>query len=725
MSRRPPGGRRARAPALAGILFASLGLGGPPAAAQEPGALRGIVRSSEDEGAVAGATLSLRGTALGATSDAAGRFEIRGVPPGRYVLRAIAHGFAERTVRPLEVRPGAIARVELRLSPVAFDVPAIVVTANRGVTPERAPASVAVLTDEEIRRRNVNGLEEALPFAQGVIFNSGQMDIRGASGLARGVGSRVLMLLDGHRVLSGVGGSIDFDALPLLDVERVEIVKGPHSTLWGSNALGGVVNVVTRRPPSDPETTVRAHYGLFDTPEGRDFTDERLTMQGVEVQHARRFGALGATLALGRETSDGFRQNDAVERWTLRAKTVFPAASEHPWELFVNWTREDEEEFFTWVSEDRPLEVSPEELGDWSREEDLAVGLTASPIVTPKARLRVRPQLYHAAVRNHFHDNDDFHRSTRYGADLQLSLYPSPTHAATVGSEAAVTTVTSDFLSDPTVRDLALFAQDEIRFGLRWRGTAGVRLDYHRAGSTEPDLQLNPKLGLLWEVSDEVTLRTSVSRGYRAPSVSEQFTNTTQFGFRVVPNPSLGGESAWAGELGTAARLGGGLRIDAALFWSEYRDLIEPAAVQGEFFTFQFQNVAEARVRGLDVGARLGLLPGPLDLHANYVFLDTEDRRTGRALPYRSRHNLTTTLTALRGLAALDVRYRSGVEEVLAFPLDPRGAITVVDLRLAGRLAGTDVQLKVSNLFQNEYVDVQERNPGQSRTFLLALTPRF
>lgn len=722
---RPPGDRPARAPAVAGLSLLLLGVAGPAVAAQESGGLRGTVRSVADGAPVAGATLSLQGTALRATSDEAGGFELRGAPPGRYSLRAIAYGFAERTVTGVEIRPGTMERVEVRLEPTPFDVPTIVVTANRGATPGETPASVAVLTADEIRRRNVGSLDEALPFAQGVIFNADQMDIRGASGLARGVGSRVLMLVDGHRALSGVGGSIEFAALPLLDVERVEIVKGPHSTLWGSNALGGVVNVVTRDPPRDPETVVRARYGLFDTPDGLGFTDERLTIQGLDVQHSRRLGRVGATLVVGRETSDGFRQNDEMERWNLRAKTVFPAGAERPWVLFVNWTREDAQEFFTWRSEDRRLEVSPEELGDWSREEDLVVGLTANPLVTPTAHLQVRPHLYHARVENHFHDNEDFHRSTRYGADVQLSLHPSAAHAATVGGEIAVTTVASDFLGDPTVWDLALFAQDEVVLGPRWTGTAGLRLDDHRAETAERDLQLNPKLGVVYEASERVALRASVSRGYRAPSVSEQFTNTTQFGFRVVPNRSLTGESAWAGELGTTARIGSAFWVDGALFWSEYRDLIEPAAVQGEFFTFQFQNVAEARVRGLDLGARLDVAPGLLDLRANYVLLDAEDKRTGRALPYRSDHNLTATLTALRGVGAVDVRYRSEVAEVLAFPLDPRGSITVVDLRLAYRLLGTDVQLKVSNLFQNEYVDVQERNPGQSRTFLLSVTPRF
>ena len=131
---------------------------------------------------------------------------------------------------------------------------------------------------------------EALPFAQGVTFNAGHMDIRGSSGIARGVGSRVLMLLDGHRVLGGVSSAIDFGVLPLLDVERIEIIKGPHSTLWGTNAMGGVVNVITRAPPGGRRTVVRGYYGVFDTPGEMDFSEERLNMDGLQLQHSRRIG---------------------------------------------------------------------------------------------------------------------------------------------------------------------------------------------------------------------------------------------------------------------------------------------------------------------------------------------------------------------------------------------------------------------------------------------------
>ena len=720
-----PGLLAARA-AVAGRLLAVVLLAPLSLVAQEGPRLRGVVVDVETGVPVGGAEVLVQSTPFRVTTGADGSFQVA-LPDGReYTLVVLASGF-----RPVErnVDAASVAGDPLRITMerLLFEVPGLTVTASRrAARPGAAPISVAVIGADELERRNVTSLKEALPFAQGVTFNAGHMDIRGSSGIARGVGSRVLMLLDGHRVLGGVGSDIDFGVLPLLDIERIEIVKGPHSTLWGTNAMGGVVNVITRAPPGGQRTVVRGYYGVFDTPGELDFSEERLNMDGIELQHSRRIGGNDLTLSVAREGSDGFRQNGAMGRWRLRFKTVFGPESATPWEVFASWKRQEAEEFFTWLSADRRLEVDPAALGDYKRDADLVVGLTAIPLLTSRLKLQIRPQLQHVRSQNYFHDNADFHRSTRYGTDAQLSVFSGGRHALTVGGDGAYTTVASNFLSPtPAVTDLALFAQDEIELSDRMRASVGVRLDSHRTSFVEDDLTLSPKIGLVYQPGERVSLRTSFSRGYRAPSVSEQFTSTTVFGFRVIPNLEIRGESAWAGEVGATASPHDRIWLDAGLFWSEYAGLIEVGAAPNQYFTFQFQNVSEARVRGIDTGVRVGLVPSKLNLHANYMYVDSKDQQTGRHLAYRSRHNLTTTLSGWSDVIAVDVRHRSRPDQVLVYPLDERGAITLLDLRMAVTIMDMDVHAKIANLLQTEYVDVQERNPGATRSVRFTVTSRF
>ena len=225
----------------------------------------------------------------------------------------------------------------------------------------------------------------------------------------------------------------------------------------------------------------------------------------------------------------------------------------------------------------------------------------------------------------------------------------------------------------------------------------------------------------MWHPNDRLALRGSLARGYRAASAIEQFVSSVQFGFRVIPNPALHGEHAWAGELGTSDQPLSWLRTDATVFWTEYRDLIGPASAPGTLFVFQFQNVSRARVRGLDLDVRSSLVPDIVDLEASWLYLDSKDLDLNQPLPYRSRQNVTATVDLLRGLVGVDLRWRSRVAEVLAYPLDPRGDITTVDLRLAYRLFGAVLQAKASNLFQKVYPDVQERVPGAPRSLSLAV----
>ncbi|MGH7537124.1 MAG: TonB-dependent receptor, partial [Gemmatimonadales bacterium] len=273
----------------------------------------------------------------------------------------LAIGYAGDSLIDLAVTSGAQHDIAMTLWPTPIGLADVVVTATRA--PERAGesgASVSVLSNRELVQRNVTTLDQALAYEPGVTFNAGQMDIRGSSGIARGVGSRVLLLLDGHPILSGDGGEIDFESLPLLDVNRVEVVKGAYTALYGSNAVGGVVTVLTAPVGGRPQTVLRAHYGAFQVPDRHRFTDGTLAFAGLGVQHSRRVGKLGARLFLGRESNDGFQENGESRRWLVRGKLSAPPASAHPWDVYALWVRERDGQFFTWRSDSQPYQVSPD-----------------------------------------------------------------------------------------------------------------------------------------------------------------------------------------------------------------------------------------------------------------------------------------------------------------------------------------------------------------------------
>ena len=150
-----------------------------------------------------------------------------------------------------------------------------------------------------------------------------------------------------------------------------------------------------------------------------------------------------------------------------------------------------------------------------------------------------------------------------------------------MGSDAAYTWVSSNFIGTPQIVDAAVFVQDEARLGRNLKGEVGFRADYHDATTAQSEFVISPKIGASLRLSNSVTMRSSIGAGYRAPSAIEQFVNTFQFGFQVIPNPSLQGERSWSAEIGTSAVLWNRLQIDAAVFGSRYSNLIGPAAQFG------------------------------------------------------------------------------------------------------------------------------------------------
>lgn len=686
-----------------------------PAVAQgEAGFVNGTVTDSAEGKPVEAALVLVKGTLLRATTNARGEFRLFPVPSGTQVLAVQAVGFraANATVR---VISGGLVETSVTLAQMTIELPGMVVTASRGEEEQsESPASIAVLSNKEVVSRNITTIDEALPFVPGITINNDDIAIRGSTGVANGVGSRVLILLDGHPVLTGDGSEVDFESIPLLDLERVEVVKGAYSALYGSNALGGVVNLITSPVSENPASLVRAHFGIYQVPARYRFTGNSLTTQGLTLQHSRQVGGLGVRLFGGRETTDGYTDNGFSGRWLLRAKVASAPGSAHPWDAYAIYAREVDYVFFGWRSADRPFEVDTAYRGNHERANKFLTGATITPFIGARALVRVSPYVNYNTLQNDFRENNNHHNAFKAGGTAQLVVTPSGGSSLTLGVDGAHTIVTSNFLGDHDLNDAAGFAQYDLRLASPLKVVAGARVDYHKSTGGVGEASFSPKLGLALRASDQLTFRGSIGRGYRAPSAIEQFVNTTQFGFLVVPNPALTGERAWSGEVGlTATR--GRFWIDASAFQSEYRDLIAPAAVPGQFGVYQFRNVDRARIRGVDAGLRVRLLRNLLDLQGSYLLLSSEDLKLHQSLPYRSKHNLTGTVDALGGLVGVDVRYRSRPEEVLQYPFDPRENVTVVDLRLAYRLLGTGVQLKVSNIFQTQYTNVQERVPGAPR----------
>jgi len=710
---------------LASLLAAPLAGAG----AQSSGVVYGTVRDSTTGRPVPQAQIILVGTNLETLADTSGRYRLAGVPAGQ--VRVLARHIGYRaSLRTLDVAAGESANLDLSLRPSPLDVePVIVTAAKRSQLLDQAVTSVALVSDSDIARRAVSTVDEAVNKAPGVLFLNGQVNIRGSSGFVEGLGSRVLLLVDGVPANEGDRGGIDWDVVPLEQVDRVEVVKGAGSSLYGSAALGGVVNLITHDIPIGFHGRVRATAGGYANPPEQlwSFRDYTGGLGGLDVTGSYGTEALRGSVTLGGRHSDGYREQDKSDQWETAGKAEWHPAPDTRVTASGSWTSHQYEVGPPWCERGhcddhglafQPFLIDTANHGAFTRSDKGYVAATLER--TPSARFS-----WHARgswLRTHFTDlhpgPDDFGVANRFGAELRGEVHAPGGGVVTVGAEGSYSDVTSNiFTGDTTATSDTIRSHDQSEFAAYGEGehqagpvrlTAGARMDFIALDGGSVSSVLSPRIGAVLPTRAG-TWRASLGGGFRAPSLAELFVSTIAFGYRVIPNPDLQRETAWSFELGNSTALGSRVHLDAALFWTEARRLIEPVfTLQAGNPVIQFQNVARARLRGLDMSLVAIPFPWNLTTSLSYTFLDARDVATDSVLAFRPKH--LATLSADYGWHSLsvgaDFRVVSRIEQIeLAGPYagDPRVATKVVDLRAGWERGPVSARLLVNNVLNYIY----------------------
>ena len=701
----------------------------PELTAQRSAVVYGSIRDSG--GQPLRATVTDIGSGLRSFADNQGRYRLS-VAPGKTVVRIAHIGYAS-VLDTLTL--GAADSVERNyfLRPTAVELqPYIVVTAaKRSQLLDQAVTSVAVLEQPDIARRAITTVDEAVDKAPGVQFLNGQVNIRGSTGYVQGLGSRVLLLVDGVPANQGDRGGINWDLVPLDRVERVEVVKGAGSSLYGSAALGGVVNLITREIPLGFHARVRATGSLFGNPPHdiwrfRDYTGAR---EGIDVTGSYGTDMFRGSYSAGGWHSDGYREQDRQDHWQTGGKAEWRAAPGTVVTGGGSWASDQYQVPLRWCVRGRcddrgqayqPFRIDTSGLGSHTRSDKgyLTASLDRAP--SPRVALHARASW----LRTHFVDfqpgNDDAGVANRVGAELRGNLSPTSGQDVTVGAEGARSDVTSDIFGNHSQTELAAYGESERGVGPA-QLTAGARIDYLAVDGGSLSAVVSPRVGGVLPTA-RATWRVSIGRGFRAPSLAERFVSTTVSGLTVIPNPSLTPETAWSFELGNATRWSGALRSDVALFWTEAYDLIEPH-VDTTLAQIQFRNVARARLVGLDLALGASPLTPQLTTSLAYTFLYSRDLALDSALAFRPTHLLTLTADyhwRAFGVGG-DFRYSSRFERVELYPDDPRVDAEVLDLRASWEQGPLAARVLVTNALDYIY-NLVPRTLAPVRTLSVTLT---
>jgi outer membrane receptor for ferrienterochelin and colicin len=739
--------------AAVALLFAAA----PSARAQEtPGAIAGQVIDAATGEPLSFCNVTLDSVPKGTIADTQGRFVLYLLPPGRYTLVVSRIGHETYRSRRLLVTPGDTTRVTVAMEMAVLPADPIIVTANRvEQTARMAPASVSVISEAEIRNQvpvtfdraleNVAGLD-AFRSTGGISVQS--ISIRGSSDVAGGgVGNRVLLMIDGRPALTSDSGGAFWSLVPVQFIDHVEVVKGAFSSLYGSTAMGGVINVITRNPDYQRAGNLDMKVGFFEkAPPGVRYTDDTLLQSEVIADYSGRSGNLRYLVSASRKESDGHAENTGYEFYDLYGKLMYDISTQRKIELSVGGGHSDNDYPHAWLNSAQPLAVRQSYTDDTQQKDYYSADLHYWGLSGESTRYSMRSYYYHHEQDSYFNQDDPtmsipgnqpFGLQTHIDGDkigniVQLDTRWGERNRIVVGGDIQVDYVESTpdtiLYGDQQINNYAVFVQDDITLLNSLTATVGGRYDWnHLVGGKTLD-QFSPKVATVWTPASDWSVRALYGQAFRAPTIAELFLQV-ELGGDVVfdPNPDLTAERLKNSyEVGVRWVPAEQFDLDVAAFHYEYEDLIYWEEISDELATpytiYQVRNLNSALMRGLETTLRSRW--NALALTGSVTYLDaknTSPDRTNDLLEYRPTYSSSVAGDLFLGRWTLhgDARYRSDIKKVFLYPLQAPDAFWVFNASMQYQLASSwRLTVKGNNLLDRQFEEVARyRMPGRNWLF--------
>jgi vitamin B12 transporter len=563
--------------------------------------------------------------------------------------------------------------------------PSLVVTPARGEQQlEGLLDAVSVISREDIERSAAEDLPELLRLLPGIdVVRSGPAGSQTSVFIRGGNSNHVLVLIDGIRVSSANTGAYAWELLPVNQIERIEVVRGPKGSVYGSEAIGGVIQIFTR---SRPEPYARLTAGSWGA---REFAGG----WGVES------GATRISINGGYRETDGFSAQNPDGFSFDPDDDGLEAAN-----LGINASRQ---------LANGALRFSLLQA-DTETEFDQGKSDADQSLVSLRYRGAIAPDWQHELVGGYVHDRlrSDFgafatgFRSERYDFAWQHEVSIAPRSMIRFGFDHSREAGEDQGSFDETRSNSGLYAGVEHSMA-RWLWQASARVD----DNSEFGEELTGQLGLGFDLSEHWRLGATFGSGFRGPNLNEQF--SPGFGGLFTGNPELEPESSESAEV-SLRWTGENAALSVAVYRTSVDDLIVFAGP-----AFQAINIERARLQGMEF--EYTLERGPWSIAANATFQDAEDRGSGRPLLRRPDEKGSLTVDRRFGKASW-----IGLEWYLSGRREDFGGISLASYQLVNLRAGWQLrpawrlELRADNLLDENYEPAFGFN-GAERSFFASV----
>jgi outer membrane receptor for ferrienterochelin and colicins len=503
---------------------------------QEKGTVIGHILDKGE--AVSFASIFIKNTTIGTSSDESGNFNFQ-IPAGKQTIVVQAIGFKNQE-KSINVPANGNIHVDFNLEESVFGLNQVVVSATRGLQKrQEAPMIVTVTNSEVLQKAQALSLSEGLNFQPGLRMenncqNCGFTQVR-MNGLD---GAYSQILLDSRPIFSALNGVYGLDQIPSNMIERIEVVRGGGSSLYGSNAIAGTINIITKEPIRN-SFEVNSHMGLIDGVA----PDKAVTFNGTYVTDDLNKGIQFFAMMRDRKpydaNDDNFTEITGMENRTFGFKSFYRTTSRSKLTAdfyTINEFRRGGENNFTLA----PFEaLTTEQINS----------KTVGGGLTWEGYSENEKNKYSFYVNTQQSKNDNFYggrADDEFGEiDLEESIkgfgntevktlvtgaqfsrkqdsFLGGTATFTGGAEYKRESMVDekpgfDAFVDQTLDILGIYGQQEWRVNEKWKVLAGLRADFHNAA--EENIILNPRATVMYNITDGFQWRTSYAKGFRAPQV--------------------------------------------------------------------------------------------------------------------------------------------------------------------------------------------------------------
>ncbi len=571
--------------------------------------------TNENSEPLIGANIIIKNTTLGTASDTNGNYKIIGLKNGEYIIRVSFFGY--ETLEKQVVLTGQKITLDIEMNETSIDLNAVVVTGTRT---EKSLKNTPVLTQSiskiELENRDVTDITQALEFmVPGMEFKN---QAQGKSLTLQGIDPQyMLFLVDGERMAGETLGDIDYSRINVANIERIEVVKGASSILYGSNALGGVVNIITKTPVNKFEIDASSRFSNYNT-------------QNYRARIGSRMNKISSQFSVSYDKTDGY---DLMEGNSYRTQEREDAIVLN--ELLRYTISEKFEVQATAAFLTKNRDNTSESLYD-RRNKDFTYGAKAKYFINSKNDIVLSWNSDHYELFNKISvdtlesDYDNLYNNAHLTGNFQLTDWNLLSAGAEYISENL--TAQRNKIDNKTNTDFVLFAQEDIKILSDLNLIAGFRAN----NNSQYGWHFTPQFSAMYKIWD-LTIRGAYGMGYKTPTLKEKYMN-----FQIpAPGPPmfLVGYENLEPEVSNYTSLSTeynhqGISISATAYYNKISNMISPnldtfIVKPGGIIEYAYDNQEEVLIKGIDIILKAKLVKN-LMFTATTTFSKKIDEITGK-----------------------------------------------------------------------------------------------